>query len=65
MMQPKPHHNFFYFSKNMTSQGSSSAKVFSLISDVTYPDDEISDDANTYFENVTLPETGKIRLISR
>jgi hypothetical protein len=48
----------------MTSQGSSIAEVFRLISDVTDPD-EISDDANTYFQNVTLPETGKIRLISR
>jgi len=42
----------------MTSQGSSSIEVFNLISDVTEPD-EVSDDVNTYFQKVTLPETGK------
>ena len=42
----------------MNSQGTPSTEVSSLISDVTDPD-EISDDINTYFQSVTLPETEK------
>ena len=42
----------------MNSQGTPSTEVLGLISDVTDPD-EISDDINTYFQNITLPETGK------
>jgi hypothetical protein len=37
----------------MTSQGSSSAEVLSLISDVTDPD-EISGDVIAYFQKVTF-----------
>ena len=42
----------------MSSQGTPSTEVLSLISDVTEPD-EVSEDVNAYFEKVTLPETGK------
>ena len=42
----------------MTSQGTPSTEVFSLISDVTEPD-EISDDVNAYFQKLISPETGK------
>ena len=42
----------------MTSQGTPSTEVLSLISDVTDPD-EISDDINTYFQKLISPETGK------
>ena len=42
----------------MTSQGTPSTEVLSLISDVTEPD-EISDDVNAYFQKLISPETGK------
>ena len=48
------------FSKNfqkMSLKGTPSTDVFSLISDVTDPD-EISDDVNAYFQKFISPETG-------
>ena len=42
----------------MSSQGTPSTEVLSLISDVTEPY-EVSDDINTYFQKLTLAEIGK------